>query len=46
MTTLPKWQVLIEKKSALTAVERYLVESIRLAHLAGFCSMLPQEGFP
>ena len=46
MTTLPKWQVLIEKKSALTAVERYMVESIRLAHLAGFCSMTPQEGFP
>lgn len=23
-----------------------MVESIRLAHLAGFCSMTPQEGFP
>ena len=29
---------MIEKKSVLTAVDRYMVESIRLAHLAGSCS--------
>ena len=38
-------KVLIEKKSVLTAVERYMVESIRLAHLAGSCSMTQHSDF-
>ena len=40
-----QWQVLIEKKECVNCC-RAMVESIRLAHLAGFCSMTPQEGFP
>ena len=38
-------KVLIEKKSVLTAVERYMVVSIRLAHLAGSCSMTQHSDF-